>query len=212
MVITSEEAPAQRASLPAPEARRARRRGPELERAILDAAWGEITAVGYDRATMDGVAERAGTNKAALYRRWPNRTELLASAIDRHVTGLGAAPSPSGDFRTDAIAVLETMRGRCQGLRIVPDATGGLAAQVRSRAAWEAFNRMAELLDAAAGRRDIDVGLTPLIARFPVDVLYAELALGDDVRRELVIDIVDRLLLPLVRGLSRSLSNGPTAG
>jgi AcrR family transcriptional regulator len=49
--------------------------------------------VGYDRVNMAGVATRAGTNKAALYRRWPNRTELLAMAIDRRVSA--STPDPS---------------------------------------------------------------------------------------------------------------------
>ena len=55
---------------------RRRRRGVELEGAILRAAWDELTAVGYARLSMEGVADRAQTGKQVLYRRWPNRAEL----------------------------------------------------------------------------------------------------------------------------------------
>src|ERR671937_754114 len=57
---------------------RTRRRGAALEAAILDATWTELAAVGYERLSMEGVAARAGTSKAVLYRRWPNRADLLA--------------------------------------------------------------------------------------------------------------------------------------
>jgi len=49
-----------------------RRRGAELEAALLDAAWDELQAVGYAGLTMEAVADRAGTSRAVLYRRWPN--------------------------------------------------------------------------------------------------------------------------------------------
>jgi AcrR family transcriptional regulator len=45
----------------------------ELERAILRAAGDELVESGYARLTMDRVARRAGTNKNAIYRRWPSR-------------------------------------------------------------------------------------------------------------------------------------------
>ncbi|WP_460358133.1 TetR family transcriptional regulator [Actinoallomurus acanthiterrae] len=37
-----------------------RRRGQELEDALLDAAWEELAEVGYGRFTIEGVAARAG--------------------------------------------------------------------------------------------------------------------------------------------------------
>lgn len=197
MATPPDAAPPATSERPAPDAPRARRRGAELERALLDAAWGEVMDVGYDRATMDGIAKRAGTNKATLYRRWPNRTELLVVAIDRHVTALGPTPVRTTDLRAGAIAVLETMRDRCQAVAAIPDTTGALAAQVGRQAAREASDRMTELVHAAAQRGDIDGAVTPLVARCTVDVLYAELALGERVGHPFVVDIVDQLLLPL---------------
>ena len=62
-----------RALRPRPRTARGRRRGAALEEAVLRAAIDELLAVGYARLTMDRVAERAGTNKNAIYRRWPSR-------------------------------------------------------------------------------------------------------------------------------------------
>jgi len=61
-----------------------RRRGAKLEAALLQAAWDELTAVGYAALTMEGVAARARTGRAVLYRRWPSRSELVLAASRRH--------------------------------------------------------------------------------------------------------------------------------
>ena len=50
----------------------------DREREILDAALEVLAEVGYDRLTMDAVAQRAKASKATLYRRssstrWPAR-------------------------------------------------------------------------------------------------------------------------------------------
>ena len=57
-----------------------RRRGAALERAILDATAAELGERGYAGLTMDRVAQRAGTNKNAIYRRWSNRAVLALAA------------------------------------------------------------------------------------------------------------------------------------
>ena len=62
---------------------RPRRRGPELEHALYEATLAELVEVGYGRLTMEGVAARARTGKAAVYRRWSNRQALVLDAV-RH--------------------------------------------------------------------------------------------------------------------------------
>ncbi len=184
-----------------PSAVRPRRRGATLEQAILDAAWEEITSVGYAQATMGSVAARAGTNKATLYRRWPNRIELLTAAVDRRVVNLDGPPVDTGSLRGDAIAILETMLHRCQAIAIIPDPNGELAAYVRRQAAAKALNQMEHAFSQAACRGELpNEALSPMVSRLPVDVLYSELALASDVSQQQVVDIIDHLLLPLVRG------------
>jgi AcrR family transcriptional regulator len=58
-----------------------RRRGSILEDAIRQAAYAELIAVGYAAFTVEGVAARAHTGKASIYRRWPTKTELILDSL-----------------------------------------------------------------------------------------------------------------------------------
>jgi AcrR family transcriptional regulator len=81
-----------------------RRRGAALEDAILRAAADELTESGYAGFTMDKVAIRAGTNKNALYRRWPNRLTLGIAAYRQLATTV--PPPDTGDLRGDVLELL----------------------------------------------------------------------------------------------------------
>src|SRR4029450_3670949 len=73
----------------APPHGRTRRRGETLERAIFDAVLDQLQTVGYVGLTMEGVATRAHTGKAALYRRWPRKEDLVVDALEHPL------PSPT---------------------------------------------------------------------------------------------------------------------
>lgn len=62
-----------------------RKRGAALEDAILEAAFDELTEVGYTAFTVEGVAARARTGKASIYRRWPTKQELVMDALERRL-------------------------------------------------------------------------------------------------------------------------------
>lgn len=64
-----------------PTGSRSRRRGEVLERALYEATLAELTEVGYGGLTMEGIAARAQTGKAALYRRWDTKCELVHAAL-----------------------------------------------------------------------------------------------------------------------------------
>jgi AcrR family transcriptional regulator len=181
---------------------RTRRRGAVLEDAILDAAWDELAALGYAQVTMAGVAARAGTNKAALYRRWPNRAELLTAAIGRRVVPLAALPVDTGSLRGDVIAVLQAMNRRIQAAQAVPDPGGELTAYLRHRAAAEGFEHMDIVLRRARQRGEASAtAVSTQVARLPVSVLHSELCLGTGpVPDQAITEIVDELFLPLAAG------------
>ncbi|MGW7350501.1 TetR/AcrR family transcriptional regulator [Streptomyces sp. NPDC054784] len=80
----------------------ARRRGAELERAILEAALEQLGTQGWTGLTMEGVAARARTGKAAVYRRWPSKGDLVADALRAGLPEL-AGPPDHGDLREDLI-------------------------------------------------------------------------------------------------------------
>ena len=181
---------------------RTRRRGTVLEHAILDAAWDELAAVGHAQVTMAGIAARAGTSKAALYRRWPNRTELLAAAIDRRVVPLAALPVDTGNLRGDVIAVLQAVNRRCSAAQAVPDPGGELTAYLRRSAAAEGFEQMDHVLRRARQRGETGASrVSTQVARLPVNVLYSELCLSTvPVPDQRITEIVDELFLPLATG------------
>ena len=82
-----------------------RRRGAALEQAILRAAMDELTETGYAGLTMERVARRAGTNKNAIYRRWPNRAALGIAAYQQF-TVAGSPLPDTGELRGDALELL----------------------------------------------------------------------------------------------------------
>lgn len=80
-----------------------RRRGDVLETAILEAAWAELER-GWQQFGIESVAERAGTGKAAIYRRWPDRVALARAAAEHEVDRAEVAWEPTSDLRVDLLA------------------------------------------------------------------------------------------------------------
>src|ERR1700735_4357265 len=92
--------------------RATRRRGATLEHALLDAAWEELQESGYAKLTMERVADRAGTSRAVIYRRWRNRPELVIAAMRHRQPVLSGAIPDTGTLRGDTLAVLRRASGR----------------------------------------------------------------------------------------------------
>lgn len=57
-----------------------RPRDPRIDQAVLRAAADLVVEVGYAQLTIAAIAERAGTSKPAIYRRWPSKAHLLHEA------------------------------------------------------------------------------------------------------------------------------------
>lgn len=57
-----------------------RPRDPRIDRAVLRAAEELVVEIGYADLTVAAIAERAGTTKAAIYRRWPGKAYLVHEA------------------------------------------------------------------------------------------------------------------------------------
>jgi AcrR family transcriptional regulator len=85
---------------------KSRRRGDALQEAILRAAFDELRDGGWVRFRIDRVAERAGTGKAAIYKRWPNRAALARDAARWMAGDSGSAWPVTGDLRRDLIDFL----------------------------------------------------------------------------------------------------------
>ncbi|MFF1650463.1 TetR/AcrR family transcriptional regulator [Streptomyces sp. NPDC058240] len=96
-----------------------RRRGAELERAIYVATLDELAANGYGRLTMEGIAARAGTGKAALYRRWPGKQPLVLDAL-RYALPPLPEPDPEHSTRENLADALAAFSGVLAGRTLVP--------------------------------------------------------------------------------------------
>jgi AcrR family transcriptional regulator len=87
---------------------RGRPRDPRADAAILDAALELLAVHGYDRMTLAHVARTAGVSTATVYRRYPDKADLVIAAMEalREET----RPRPTGDTRRDLVAQLEQVR------------------------------------------------------------------------------------------------------
>lgn len=185
-----------------------RRRGPALEEALLDAAWTELTERGYDELTIDGVAVRAGTSRAVLYRRWPNKQELVLAAVAHEVAKDVVVAPDTGSLRGDAIALLRQANKVRVGL-VVPLLTrlGGFYQQTGSSLAdLETLVRgrrdaaLDQAIQRAINRGEIEPDqVTERIARLPVDLFrYEVLMTLRPLPDEAIEEIVDTVWLPLL--------------
>ena len=187
-----------------------RRRGEALEHALLDAAWTELQAAGYAGLTMEAVADRAGTSRAVLYRRWRNRPELVLAVIRRHRPLLSGEIPDTGSLRGDVLALLRRMSSRLA--EIGPETVYGLLGDYLSDADMFARSRdqlltistevMETILKRAAGRGEARAGVENRIATLPTALFRNELFLARIPPSEgTLVEIVDDVFLPLVRPL-----------
>ncbi|MEU4882881.1 TetR/AcrR family transcriptional regulator [Streptomyces althioticus] len=86
-----------------------RRRGAVLERAILEAALEQLSTVGWNGLTMEGVAAGAQTGKAAVYRRWPSKEDLVADALRAALPDFHETPD-LGSVREDLLELCRRAR------------------------------------------------------------------------------------------------------
>jgi AcrR family transcriptional regulator len=187
---------------------RTRRRGTALEAALLDAAWAELQAAGYQAMTMEAVADRAGTSRAVLYRRWPKRADLVVAALRRHRPLLSGEIPDTGSLRADVVALLTRMSARLVGTG--PETIYGLLGDYLADA--ELFDRlrgdllqiaagvMASILKRAADRGEARSDVPARVAAVPTDLFRNELFMRRTPPADSVIaEIVDEVFLPLVR-------------
>ncbi|APR78178.1 Transcriptional regulator, TetR family protein [Minicystis rosea] len=118
-------------------AQRGRKRDHSLDAALLDAALDVLAEVGANGLTMDAVAARAGAGKAAIYRRWTSKGELIVDAVarmKRNQVDLDHLPD-TGTLRGDLLALFkpQSMKESERRLKIMT-ALSSLLAQDQSLA------------------------------------------------------------------------------
>lgn len=182
-----------------------RRRGEVLERALYDATLAELAEVGYGGLTMEGIAARAQTGKAALYRRWCNKHDLVHAAL---VIALPPLPEPrsSRTAREALLTVFTAHRDVLAGKTTFPglDIMHQLLHEPEMRAIFaDAVVRprlkiIDSILRAAVEAGDIDPArVTPLTARIGPALINHHFLLTGTLpnRRELEL-VVDTVIPP----------------
>jgi AcrR family transcriptional regulator len=191
---------------------RSRRRGEQLETAILDAAWDELQEVGYSGLTMERVASRAGTSKPVIYRRWANRAELVLAAWG-HQAPEQPRTLDTGGLRSDLLELFTRIAHRTEGIMNEmiagvmaeafrdPEVIGLLQKRIDSAPLAEGLRR---IVGRAIARGELPpVDLPRRATRLPLDLIRNEaMTCGSPLSEEAVTELVDDVYLPLLRGLS----------
>ncbi|KZS65247.1 MAG: TetR/AcrR family transcriptional regulator [Mycobacterium pseudokansasii] len=134
-----------------------RPRDPRIDSAILAATAELLVQIGYSNLSLAAVAERAGTTKSALYRRWSSKAELV------HEAAFPAAPTaleaPAGDIAADIAMMLAATRDVFT-TPVVRAALPGLVADMTADAVLNArvMSRFTDLFGAVRARLREAVG------------------------------------------------------
>lgn len=194
-------------STPAPTAG-TRRRGKALLDAIFEAALEQLRTIGYVELTMESVALAAGTGKAALYRRWSCKDDLVTAALE------SVLPDPTqvvltGSPRDDILALLCCMRDTIDLTRGTPfrvaKSEGGLGSKLH-RMFQERIMGLNRSMILEVLRRGAENGqVRPEMANIrvadvgPAMLMHHVMTRNTDISDDHLASIVDDIVVPLIR-------------
>ena len=194
-----------------------RRRGTELEDAILDAAWDVLETDGWNGFTFAGVAERAHSSKPVLYRRWRTREELRRAPLRRRGEITPADVPDTGSLRGDVIAKLTEINQLRSSMAAVMSMMlsaefqemGLSPAELRRELLGDRESVFEVIVARAMARGELGPKTPPArVISLPIDLLRNDLLLTlQPVPAETIVSIVDDAFLPLAR-----VSSGLTGG
>jgi len=187
-----------------------RRLDPALDAAILEATFDGLAELGYDRLSMDDIAARAHVGKAAIYRRWSSKADVVVAVMIRWREQMGATAVPdTGSLRGDVEAIVamvpdigeedRNILGVLLGLATAAARDPALATAFRDHALSRYRQALRAVLDRAVTRgeipRDRDLTLVP-------DILFGLNALrimtGQPIDKAFIRRVFDDVILPLV--------------
>jgi AcrR family transcriptional regulator len=147
-----------------------RPRSERVQRAIIEATLSLLAEEGWLGLSMEGIANRAGVGKGAVYRRWSSREALLTDAVTAIVSEIEIPDS--GSIRQDLSVLMRKAASLYRGRsgRIMPALVAAMARhpQVASavRGGFLASRRHAlrVVLDRAVERGEVREDLDPELA------------------------------------------------
>lgn len=197
-----------------------RRRGHDLETAILQATWEELQEKGYSKITMGAIADRAKTSKTTIYRRWSNRSEIVLAAVKEHGLFSYTIPVPdTGKLRDDILILLRQHANQLE--KIKTETLHGLLTEGKSAILEDFFNskryqvhesnlKMMKTILQNAAKRGESVepnNLSSKVITLPIDLERHEVLFShEELSEEKLIAIVDDIFLPLLSEKRKKLS------
>jgi AcrR family transcriptional regulator len=179
----------------------------DREQEILDAALEVLADSGYDRLTMDAVAQRAKASKATLYRRWNSKATLVVEALAR-TKGPTVVPD-TGHLRSDLLTAFCGMGGLTDHGATAPIGAVLTAVSTDPEFAREFRRQVVEpkahvsrqIFERARDRGELrdDLDLDIVIPALAGIVLHRVFLFGDTPDPSLIQRAVDQIILPAVR-------------
>jgi AcrR family transcriptional regulator len=150
---------------------------------VLDAALEELSSCGYDQASVETIAHRAGVHKTTLYRRWGGKDQLIADAIEAAAASLIEVPDSGAvdqDLRVLARAVqtiLASREGAATVRALVCGAQSAPEVQKIIRRFWQTrLAQVGPIIERAVGRGQLPQGTNPAeLIRYVAAPLYYRL-------------------------------------
>jgi AcrR family transcriptional regulator len=190
-----------------------RRRGAELEAAVLEAAWGILSERGYGALTYEALAQQAKTAKQVIYRRWPTKRELLFALLEHHGTTLPSVQVDTGSLRDDVLTLMRNSKNRINDLTAIFsgligthfDEVEATPRELRAALFGNRANAVEEALERAVARGEIGAGEIPArVVALPYDLYRHEAVMTlAPMPDEVLVEIVDQVWLPLVAEYAR---------
>jgi AcrR family transcriptional regulator len=187
-----------------------RRRGEALLRAIFSAALDQLRDVGWRRLTMEGVAACAHTGKAALYRRWASKEDLVVAAIESTLPEPPGVPD-LGDIRAELLWLFDRIRATMYSppgcaLRAIMNEIEHDHAKVFHELVQRLVfdpsrSATTELLRRGVARGEVraDTDVDLLADLGPAMMMYRAKVCGGDVDDSYPKRLVDNALMPMLR-------------
>lgn len=185
-----------------------RPRDARIDAAVLDAASALLPQVGYAELTVAAIADRAGTSRPAVYRRWPSKAHLVHEAVFRDAdTSVIPVTGDLGDdvrnivARTAALLTSPLARLAVPGLIGEAASDPSLNQRLLDRFAGRGWSGLDAYLAEATARGDLKPGFDAgvLLELVIGSALAAILVRGPDGLTDVWVDNTTQILLDGVR-------------
>ncbi|WEG11086.1 TetR/AcrR family transcriptional regulator [Pullulanibacillus sp. KACC 23026] len=191
-----------------------RKRGEELEVAILEAADKIIHESGYESMTFQNVAKLAETSRTVIYRRYETPVDLLHALVRYKFTqALGGnmidLVQEKGSLRLDLLGVVEVYQQFFDAAS--PEVLSAMLLELSKknekfkqwsiRARESNIEIMKKIEGFAKERGEINHEFTSMQMSLPFDLLRSvNIISGGTVTKDYLIQLVDEVLLPIFSG------------